>query len=153
MDSRILPGVGLAARYVRESRSPARASPAPLPLSTGLLTLLIACLGIFGMVSYGATLRVKEFGIHIALGAEASSVVLLAVRQIVWPVAIGMVLGVAAAGPIGMALTSGPIQLQAADPAAYVGALLLFVTAAVIAALLPAIRVIKADPIQALRHS
>ncbi len=48
-----------------------------------MLTLLIACLGIFGMVSYGATLRVKEFGIHIALGAEVSSVVLLTMRQII----------------------------------------------------------------------
>ena len=64
-----------------------------------------------------------------------------------------MTLGVTAAGPIGLALTGGPIQLQAADPAAYAGALLLFVTTAVLAALVPAIRVIQSDPIQALRHS
>ena len=124
-----------------------------IAVGTGLLTLLIACLGIFGVVSYGATLRVKEFGIHIALGAEASSVVRLVVRQIVWPVAIGMMLGVGAAGPIGMALTDGPIQLQAADPAAYAIALLLFVASALFAAVAPAIRVIKSDPVQALRHS
>jgi ABC-type antimicrobial peptide transport system permease subunit len=96
---------------------------------------------------------VKEFGIHIALGAESSSMVLLMVRQIGWPVAIGMIVGVAAAGPIAMALTSGPIQLQAADPAAYAGALVLFVASAVVAAVLPAIRVIQSDPVQALRHS
>lgn len=62
-------------------------------------------------------------------------------------------IGVAAAGPIGVALTSGPIQLQATDPAAYAGALLLFLASAVFAAVMPAIRVIKSDPIQALRHS
>jgi len=95
----------------------------------------------------------KEFGIHIALGAEASSVVRLMVRQIVWPVTIGMTLGVAAAGPIGVALTNGPIQLQAADPAAYAGALLLFVTSGALAAIVPAIRVLKSDPVQSLRHS
>ena len=151
-DSRILPGVNLL-RDSFQSRVTGTRIASAIAVSTGLLTLLIACLGIFGVVSYGATLRVKEFGIHIALGAEASSVVRLVVRQIVWPVAIGMTLGVAAAGPIGMALTGGPIQLQVADPAAYAGALLLFVTSAVFAALAPAIRVITSDPVHALRHS
>ena len=152
VDSRILPGVSLL-RDSFESRITGTRISSAIAGGTGLLTLLIACLGIFGVVSYGATLRVKEFGIHIALGAEALSVVRLVVRQIVWPVAIGMTLGVGAAGPIGMALTGGPIQLQAADPAAYAGALLLFVAAAAIAAVSPAIRVIKSDPVQALRHS
>lgn len=152
IDSRILPGVGLL-RDSFERRLAGTRIATVIAVSTGLLTLVIACLGIFGVVSYGATLRVKEFGIHMALGAEATSVVRLVVRQIVWPVTIGMTLGVTAAGPIGLALTDGPIQLQAADPAAYAGALLLFVTTAVLAALVPAIRVIQSDPIQALRHS
>ena len=152
IDTRIIPGVALL-RDSFESRAAGTRIASTIALSTGLLTMLIACLGIFGMVSYGATLRVKEFGIHMALGAEASSVVFLAVRQIVWPVVVGMLLGLAAAGPIGMAMTNGPLQLQAADPAAYLGALLFFVIAAVAAALVPAIRVVKADPIQALRHS
>jgi len=152
IDSRILPGVGLLrdsfARRVAGTRV-----ASGIAAGTGLLTLIIACLGIFGVVSYGATLRVKEFGIHLALGAERWAVIRLVVRHIVWPVAIGMTLGVAAAGPIGVALTSGPIQLQAADPAAYAGALVLFVVAALTAALLPAVRVLKSDPIQSLRHS
>jgi predicted permease len=152
IDTRVLPGVALL-RDSFEDRATGTRIASAIALSTGLLTLLIACLGIFGMVSYGATLRVKEFGIHMALGAETSTVVFLAVRQIVWPVAVGMVLGVAAAGPIGMAIAQGPIQLRAADPAAYLGALLFFVATALVAALLPALRVIKADPIQSLRHS
>jgi ABC-type antimicrobial peptide transport system permease subunit len=61
---------------------------------------------------------------------------------------------VAAAGPIGVALSGGsPIQVEAADPAAYAGALVMFVVAALAAAMLPAIRVLKSDPIQSLRHS
>jgi ABC-type antimicrobial peptide transport system permease subunit len=98
-------------------------------------------------------LRVREFGIHLALGAERTAVIRLVVRQIIRPVVIGMTLGVAAAGPIGVALTNGPIQLEAADPAAYAGALVLFVGAALAAAMLPAMRVLNSDPIQSLRHS
>jgi ABC-type antimicrobial peptide transport system permease subunit len=124
-----------------------------IAVGTGLLTLLIACLGIFGVVSYSATLRVKELGIHLALGADRRAIVALMVRSIVWPVLIGMIIGVAAAGPIGLALTNGPIQLAAADPAAYAGALMLFAGAALTAAIVPAIRVLQSDPIQSLRHS
>ena len=152
IDSRILPGVGLL-RDSFDRRVAGTRVASGIAVSTGLLTLVIACLGIFGVVSYGATLRIKEFGIHLALGAERRSIVRLVVRSIIWPVAIGMTLGVAAAGPIGVALTSGPIQLQATDPAAYVGALALFVAAALTAAVLPAIRVLQSDPIQSLRHS
>jgi predicted permease len=152
IDSRVLPGVGLLRDAFERRLSGTRIASA-IALGIGLLTLLIACLGIFGVVSYGATLRVKEFGIHMALGAEASSVIRLVVRQIMWPVTIGMALGMAAAAPIGMALTGGPIQVRAADPAAYAGALLVFVASAGFAAVMPAIRVIKSDPIQSLRHS
>jgi predicted permease len=152
LDSRLFPGVGLL-RDSFERRLTGTRVASGIAVSTGLLTLIIACLGIFGVVSYGATLRVKEFGIHLALGAESKSIVRLVVRNIVWPVGIGMGLGVTAAGPIGAALSSGPIQVAAADPAAYAGALALFVVAALTAAMLPAIRVLKSDPIQSLRHS
>jgi predicted permease len=152
IDARILPGIGLL-RDSFERRVLGTRVASGIAIGTGLLTLAIACLGIFGVVSYGAMLRIKEFGIHIALGADTASVIRLMVRHVAWPIAIGMVLGIAAAGPIGVALTSGPIQLSAADPAAYAGALLLFVFSALMAALLPAIRVLKADPIGALRHS
>ena len=151
IDSRIIPGIELL-RDSFQRRVLGTRVASGIALGTGLLTLAIACLGIFGVVSYGAMLRVKEFGIHLALGAQRGAVIRLVVRQVIWPVVIGMTLGVAAAGPIGMALTSGPIQLEHADPAAYSGALLLFIMSALIAALLPALRVIKSDPIQALRH-
>ena len=152
MDSRILPGVGLL-RDSFERRVAGTRVASGIAVSTALLTLIIACLGIFGVVSYGATQRLKELGIHLALGADRRSIVRLIVRNIVWPILVGMTLGVTAAGPIGMALSSGPLQLKAADPAAYSSALVLFVLAALVAALLPAIRVLKSDPIQSLRHS
>ena len=110
-DPRILPGVGLL-RDSFERRVAGTRMASGIAVGTGLLTLIIACLGIFGVVSYGATLRVKEFGIHLALGAESWSIVRLVVRNIIWPVAIGMTLGAAAAGPIGLALSvGGPMQV------------------------------------------
>jgi predicted permease len=151
IDSRVLPGVGLL-RDAFQRRILSARIVSTIALATGLLTLLIACLGIFGVVSYSAAQRTKELGIHLALGAQSGSIVRLVVRQIVWPVTIGTLLGVGAAGPIGKALTAGPVELNPADPAAYAAAILLFLTAAIVAALVPARRVLKADPVQALRH-
>jgi putative ABC transport system permease protein len=152
IDSRIQPGVYLL-RDSFERRVLGTRIASGIAVSTGLLTLAIACLGIFGVVSYGATLRLKEFGIHLALGASRASLVRLIARHVAGPIAIGIILGVAAARPIGRALTSGPIQLQANDPAAYAGAVVLFVLAALAAATLPAIRILKSDPIESLRQS
>ena len=152
IDARILPGVGLL-RDAFERRMFAARLVSTIVLITGLLTLLIACLGIFGVVSYTATQRTKEFGIHLALGAERGAIMRLVLRHIVWPVAIGMTLGVAAAGPVGVALRSGPLQVNAADPAAYAAALAVFTMSALMAALIPALRVLKSDPVRSLRHS
>ena len=92
IDSRILPGVGLLSVSF-ERRVAGNRIASAIAVGTGLLTLVIACLGIFGVVSYGATLRIKEFGIHLALGAERATVIRLVVRQVIWPVGIGMTLG------------------------------------------------------------
>jgi ABC-type antimicrobial peptide transport system permease subunit len=151
-DLRVLPGVGLL-RDAFEQRMIGARIVSVIALSTGLLTLVIACLGIFGVVSYSATQRTKEFGIHLALGAASRTILRLMIRQVVWPVVVGMALGLAASGPIAGALTAGPVQLQFWDPAAYVGALELFLAAALAAALLPALRVLRADPVRSLRHS
>ena len=152
VDARVLPAVGLL-RDAFQRRIIGARIVSVIALTTGLLTLLIACLGIYGVISYSAAQRTKEFGIHLALGAESATIVRLMMRQIVWPVALGVILGIAAAGPIGVALRAGPIQLEALDPAAYLAALAVFVLAALAAALLPALRVLKADPVRALRHS
>ena len=151
IDPRVLPSVGLLRDAFQRRIVGARIVGA-IALSTGILTLLIAGLGIFGVVSYSASLRIKEYGIHLALGAERTAVIRLVVRHIVWPIAIGTALGVAAAGPISVALRGGPIQLQGADPVAYGVGLLVFVLAAMTAALLPARCVLNSDPIQSLRH-
>ena len=120
--------------------------------SIGLLTLLLACIGIFGVVSYGASLRTKEIGIHLALGAGRGSILQLIMRGVLLPVSFGMVAGTIAAVPIGFALSQSPLQLAAADPLSYAGALVVLAAVGSAAALLPALRALGADPIRALRH-
>jgi ABC-type antimicrobial peptide transport system permease subunit len=152
IDPRILPGVGLL-RELFERRVTGTRVASGVAVATGIVTLLIACLGIFGVVAYGTALRVREFGIRLALGARTWSLLTLALRQIVWPIAIGMTSGVAAATPIALGLSVGPIQVNPGDPAAYTVALLIFVASAFTAAVLPVIRVLHSNPLSALRHA
>jgi predicted permease len=118
----------------------------------GLLTLLLACIGIFGVVSYGVTLRTREIGIHMALGASRRAVLRVVTRHVKWPVAIGIVTGTIAAAPLGVAIAQGPLQLSFADPLSYLTALAILVSAAGTAAIAPVSRALRTDPIRTLRH-
>ena len=120
----------------------------------GLLTLALACLGIFGVVSYGVALRTKEIGIRVALGAQHPALLGAIVRQVLTPVAIGIVIGLALAIPAGLVLGYGTVlsrEHRSGDdcrsscriPRAPGGA----------AALWPAFQVLRRNPVQALRHS
>jgi predicted permease len=120
--------------------------------SIGLLTLLLACIGIFGVVSYAVTLRTKEVGIHMALGAGRHAILRVVTRQVMSPVSAGMMLGTLIALPVGFALASSPLQPAFADPMSYLAALAVLAVAGVTAALLPALRALRTDPILALRH-
>jgi predicted permease len=118
----------------------------------GILTLALACLGIFGVVSYGVALRIKEIGIRVALGAQQPALLRAIVRQVLTPVATGALIGLALAVPAGLALNSEPFYLDSADPLAFVLGLGMFVTAGGAAALWPAFRVLRRNPVDALRQ-
>jgi hypothetical protein len=120
--------------------------------AVGLLTLCLACVGIFGVVSYGVTVRTKEIGVRLALGAERLSIVRLLLWQMAWPFGAGMLLGIAAAVPVGRLLENDPFNLRSTDAVAHVAAFVIFALAGGLAALLPAWRVVRFDPLQALRH-
>jgi predicted permease len=119
----------------------------------GVLTLALACLGIFGVVSYGVALRTKEIGIRVALGARHPALLRSIVRQVLTPVGIGVAIGLILAVPTGVALGGEPFYLQHADPIAFVSALLIFCAAGTIAVLWPAYQVLRSNPVDALRHS
>jgi putative ABC transport system permease protein len=117
----------------------------------GLSALLIACLGIVGLVAYAVSQRIKEIGIRIALGAARGHVLLLVLRQFSRPVAVGLVLGLAGAAALSQILRRQLYGISSLDPAAYLAATAIFVVTVALAALLPARRALRIDPVKALR--
>ena len=119
----------------------------------GLLTLALACLGIFGVVSYSVALRTKEIGIRVALGAQHPALLRAIVRQVLTPVGVGVLIGLGLAIPAGLALASEPFYLESTDPVTIAAALAVFGAAGAVAALWPAYQVLRRNPVLALRHS
>jgi macrolide transport system ATP-binding/permease protein len=152
LDPRVIPTArAMHEDFDREMLAPRMASA--IAAAIGLLTLALACLGIFGVVSYGVALRTKEIGIRVALGAQQPALLRAIVRQVLTPVGLGALAGFILAVPTGMALGGEPFYLQNADPIAFVSALSIFLGAGALAALWPAYQVLRRNPVDALRHS
>jgi hypothetical protein len=152
IDPRVIPAArAMRDDFDREMQAPRMAST--IAAGVGVLTLALACLGIFGVVSYGVALRTKEIGIRVALGAQQPALLRAIVRQVLTPVGIGVVLGLVLAIPVGLALGSEPFYLENADPIAFAAALAVFAAAGAVAALWPAYQVLRRNPVDALRHT
>jgi hypothetical protein len=129
-----------------------------LTLALGGLALLLTLSGLFSVLSYLVEQRTKEIGVRIALGATSRSIGALVLSQSVRPVGIGLLLGVSLTAALGAALLATPAAEQIAsvvrlfDPVAYGASLLCIVTASLCAALIPARRAGRIDPIAALRQ-
>jgi predicted permease len=120
--------------------------------SLASIAQLLACMGIVGVVSYAVSQRTKEIGIRMALGAKAGSVLRVVLGRLAGPVAAGLILGVACAGGLAQFLRGRLFGISHLDPAAYVGAVAVFVATAAVAAAFPAQRALRIDPLRALRH-
>ena len=114
--------------------------------------LLLACLGIYGVISYGVARRTNEMGIRMALGAQASEVALLVLGQGMKPVLGGLLLGVLAALWAGQLLSSFLFGVGARDPATISAVVLLLLAVAAGACWIPARRASRIDPMIALRY-
>jgi predicted permease len=152
LDPRVIPSTRVMHEdFDRRMQGPRMASA--IAGGIGILTLALACLGIYGVVSYGVALRTKEIGIRVALGARQPALLGSIVRQVLTPVGIGAAIGLALAIPTGLVLGSEPFYLESVDPVAIGAALAVFASAVAAAALWPAYQVLKGNPVDSLRHS
>jgi predicted permease len=118
----------------------------------GLAALAMAMLGLYGLMAYAVTLRTREIGIRMALGAPATDVRALVVRQGLALAAIGLVMGFVGAYLLAPAIDRLLISMPVTDPVAFAGTALVLVTTTLIACYLPARRATKIDPILTLRN-
>jgi predicted lysophospholipase L1 biosynthesis ABC-type transport system permease subunit len=118
----------------------------------GILAAFLACIGIYGVVSYGITRRTSELGIRMALGAERRDVLWMVLGEILRLVLIGVALGLAVALAASRLVESELFGLKTYDPLAIALALTAMVAAASFAGYLPARRATGIDPMMALRY-
>jgi putative ABC transport system permease protein len=115
------------------------------------LALLLACVGIYGVLSYLVAQRTREIGIRVALGAIGADVFRAIAGQGLGLTATGIAIGFAASLALTRLLGSLLFQVTGTDPVTYLSAASLFATVALIACLVPASRAARVDPMVALR--
>jgi putative ABC transport system permease protein len=117
------------------------------------LAMILAAIGVYGVVAYLVGQRTQEIGVRRALGARAADVIAMLLREAMRPVGIGIVVGVAGAYAMTRLLTAMLFEVSATDVTSYVVACGVLATAALIASIVPARRALRVDPITAVRNS
>jgi predicted permease len=118
----------------------------------GTLSLLLASIGVYGVVSYGVSQRIREIGIRMTLGADGKEVMRLLLRQAMRPVLIGAGVGVAGCAAVSQILSKVLYGIGSHDPIAFVGVPLFLLGIALLASYVPARRATRVDPVVALRY-
>jgi len=143
-------GNGTMDRTLRTSLLPARVG-AMLVAGFGGLGLLLAAVGLYGVMAFTVGQRTKEIGIRLALGAKPGGVLRMILRRAVIVVAIGGGLGIVTAGLAARVLGGVLYGVGAADPVAWLAALGVVIAAAAVASAIPAVRALRVDPARTLR--
>jgi len=117
----------------------------------GLLALLLASIGLYGLTAYQVTQRTGEIGIRMALGADRVNIVKMVLRGAFLLVTVGLVIGAVLALAGGKMLASQLFGVTAFEPAILIAAIIALAVCALLASILPARRAAGVDPIRALR--
>jgi ABC-type antimicrobial peptide transport system permease subunit len=132
-------------------RTPARIVAA-LAGSLGALGLLLASIGVYGVVSYAVSRRTREIGIRMTLGADGRDVMSLMLRQSMRPVLIGGAIGIIGCAGVSWVLSSMLFGISARDPIVFVAVPAFLLGIALLASYVPARRATRVNPIAALRY-
>lgn len=151
IDPKVIPEVQMTKSLYQQKLQSAEYSAAAVSVLGGL-SLVLACLGILGLVSFAVSQKAKEIGIRMALGARPAHVLSNVLWQLAVPVGVGLMLGVGAATAVSRILRGFLYGVSHLDGAAYAAALAVFAVTAALAALLPARRALKVDPLRVLRQ-
>jgi ABC-type antimicrobial peptide transport system permease subunit len=117
----------------------------------GLLALLLASVGLYGVTAYSVSQRTGEIGIRTALGATRGRVIRMIVGGALAQIGVGLIIGIPAALAAGSALASQLYGVNGSDPVVLLSASLILVAAAAVAGFGPALRAGSVDPVEALR--
>jgi ABC-type antimicrobial peptide transport system permease subunit len=144
-------GITTLTQRIDDSTRDAKAA-AQLSGLFGLLALLLASIGLYGVMAHNVSRRTHEIGVRMAVGAQAGDVEHMVLRESFLVVIVGIFLGIPAALGIGRLISSQLFGLSSHDSLTLVFSALLLLSASVIASYLPARRAARTNPIVALRH-
>ena len=120
--------------------------------SFGALGLVLAMVGIYGVISYSVTQRTREIGVRMALGAQPGKVLSMVLREGMFLATVGIAIGIGGALALGRVLQSLLFEIKPTDPATFVGVAIALALVALAACYIPARRAMHVDPMVALRY-
>jgi predicted permease len=150
LDPNLFPGIRLLKAEFKKDTEPAGQAAMAGSL-LGMVAVLLAALGLVGLVAYTVSERTKEIAIQIALGAKPAHVLTAILRQFLWPLVIGLFVGLAGSVALSRFLRTILFGISNLDPLSYASGVGVLIMIAMVAALLPAKRALRVDPINALR--
>jgi ABC-type antimicrobial peptide transport system permease subunit len=118
----------------------------------GALALLLAAVGLYGVMAQSVAQRVREIGIRMALGAQGREVLWLVLREVILMVGIGGLIGLPAALALTRLITTYLFGLTPQDPSSIAGSVLVLLAVTAMAGFIPARRATRVDPMVALRY-
>lgn len=116
------------------------------------IALLLASIGLYTVIAHSVSQRTQEIGIRMAIGGTPHDILKLVIRQGMLPLAIGLIIGLAASFAVNRLLTSVLVHISPADPITLVAASAVLIVAGALGCLIPARRAMRVDPVVALRN-